>query len=68
MAKNKATLAELLTKSDVAETLKVSTRTVENLVKAGNLPAPIRLSNHPRWRRSELIAYLNAQPTIQSEA
>lgn len=50
---------ELLTKADVAKLLQVSGRQVEILVKARRLPQPLRLSNHPRWRRSELMAFLD---------
>ena len=50
---------ELLTKADVAKLLQVSGRQVEILVKARRLPQPLRLSTHPRWRRSELMAFLD---------
>lgn len=63
MTKATLTPPELLTKADVAKLIQVSTRQVENLVKAGSLPAPIRLSHHPRWRRSQLMAFLDAQST-----
>jgi hypothetical protein len=46
----------LLKKDDVAKVLQVSTRQVENLVRAGRIPAPIYLSKQsPRWRREELM-------------
>ena len=51
---------ELMTKSDVAKLIQVSARQVENLVKSGRLIAPIRLGSHPRWRRSQLLAFLDA--------
>ena len=50
---------ELLTKADVAKLLQFSGRHVEILVKDGRLPQPLRLSNHPRWRRTELMAFLD---------
>ncbi len=50
---------ELLTKIDVAKMLQVSGRQVENLVRAGRLPQPVRLGAHPRWRRGELAAFLD---------
>lgn len=49
---------ELMTKKDVAAEIQVSGRQVENLVKAGRLPQPIRLGSHPRWIRSELMAHI----------
>ncbi len=50
---------ELLTKSDVGKVVQVSCRQVENLVRAGKLPQPVRLGSHPRWRRTELMAFLD---------
>ena len=40
-----------------------STRQIELLVAAGKFPAPIRLGSHPRWRRSDLLNWLEAQST-----
>lgn len=49
----------LLLKSDVASLLQISTRQVENLVRAGRIPAPVYLSKQsPRWRRDEVLAAL----------
>jgi excisionase family DNA binding protein len=58
---------ELLTKSDVAKLIQVSGRQVELLVKAGRLPAPIRLGTHPRWRRAALLAWLDAVGTDSAQ-
>ena len=53
----------LLTKSDVGSLLQVSTRQVENLVRAGRIPAPLYLSKQaPRWVRSELLATIVGAP------
>ncbi len=49
----------LLTKTEVAEKLKVSTRQVELLVKAGKLPEPIRIGSHPRWLYSQICDLVN---------
>ncbi len=49
---------ELLTKTDLSKLLQVSGRQIENLVKSSRLPKPIRLGTHPRWRRSELMEFL----------
>ena len=49
----------LLLKSDVASLLQISTRQVENLVRAGRIPRPLYLSaQSPRWRRDEVLAAL----------
>ena len=60
--------AELLIKADVAKLLQVSGRQVEILVKARRLPQPLRLSNHPRWRRSELLAFLDGLAAADESA
>lgn len=49
----------LLTKRDVATLLQVSIRHVENLVRDGKLPKPIRLGCHPRWRQHELLRFIS---------
>ncbi len=43
---------ELLTKRQVAEILKLSTRSVDRLIEKGTFPKGIRLGAVPRWRRS----------------
>lgn len=49
----------LLTKSDVAGLMQISTRQVENLVRAGRIPAPLYLSRQsPRWRLAEVLEAL----------
>mgnify|MGYP002629260469 CR=1 FL=1 len=49
----------LLTKTELAKKLKVSTRQVELMVKASKLPEPIRIGSHPRWLYSEICDWLN---------
>ena len=44
-----------LTKSEVAQRLKVSVKTVENRVKSGELPEPVKLGALRRWRVADLI-------------
>lgn len=51
----------LLTKSDVAKLLQVTPRTIENLLRAGRLPQPMRLGSHPRWLQSHLTEWLRQQ-------
>lgn len=60
-------IPEMLTKADVARLLQVSGRQVEILVKAKRLPQPIRLSAHPRWLRSELMAFLDSMAVSDSQ-
>lgn len=57
----------LLTKSDLSKLLQVSGRQVENLVRNGRLPQPIRLGTHPRWRRAELMSFLDSLTNAAAE-
>jgi predicted DNA-binding transcriptional regulator AlpA len=59
MKKPIKTEPELLTKTDLSNWIQVSGRQIENLVRAKRLPEPIRLGKHPRWRRSELMAFID---------
>lgn len=55
------TLPELMTKKQVAEFLQCSQRQVELLTNKGRIAAPIYLgSSSPRWKRTELLASLEA--------
>jgi hypothetical protein len=38
-----------------------STRHIEKMVADGRFPAPIYLGRNPRWRRSDLLKWLNDQ-------
>jgi predicted DNA-binding transcriptional regulator AlpA len=58
-----AELKPLNTKKETAAWGVCSTRQIELLVDAGKFPAPIRLGSHPRWRRSDLLNWLEAQST-----
>lgn len=52
----------LMTKRDVASYLQCSLRQVELLAAKKRISAPIYLgSASPRWKRSELLAHLDAQ-------
>lgn len=55
-------LPEWMTKTQVALWLQCSQRQVELLTGKGRLPKPIYLGeSSPRWKRSELMAHLDAQ-------
>lgn len=56
-----AELPPLSTKKQVARWAGCSTRQVELQTQAGTFPAPIRLGTHPRWRRSDLLRWLDEQ-------
>lgn len=50
----------LLTISDVAELLSECKRQVSRLVAEERLPAPLYLGRLPRWRESEISAWIAA--------
>ena len=53
---------ELMTKRQVAAFLQCSERQVELLTKKKRISQPVYLgSASPRWKRSELLAHLDAQ-------
>ena len=54
-------LDALATKKDVANWAGTTTRNIELLVAAGKFPMPIRLGTRPRWRRSDLLNWLDSQ-------
>ncbi len=52
-------LPELLTKQEVAALLRVDVRTLRRMVLAGEVPAPITISDRTdRWRRSTIESSL----------
>lgn len=56
------TVPPLMTLEDVAGHLRVTTRTVQRRVAAGTFPRPIAVGpNSPRWRRSDLDAWISSQ-------
>ena len=55
--------ADLLTKAEVAQYLRVSDRTVSRLIRAGKLPAA-RIGRAVRIRQSDLLDLLNEKPSI----
>jgi len=44
-----APIAALLQKSDLCERLNLSLRTLENMVKAGTFPPPVRIGKRVYW-------------------
>lgn len=51
----------LLRVQDVAERLGVSVRTMENLIKAGRVPAFVRIGRQRRWRPEDIERFLECQ-------
>lgn len=51
-------LPTLLTIDDVADTLKVSPRTLDRMLKDDEFPRPLRIGSQRRWAPGALEAYL----------
>lgn len=50
---------QLLRVGDVAEILDLGVTTIWRQVRKGNLPAPIKIGDATRWRRSDIEALLH---------
>jgi excisionase family DNA binding protein len=50
--------AALMTGGEVAELLRVSTRMIYRLKDSGRMPQPIKLGGSVRWRRAELVEWI----------
>jgi predicted DNA-binding transcriptional regulator AlpA len=61
-ATNRGALAEmgLLTVEQVAEFVQLSPRAIWRLRSKGWIPDPIRVGSAVRWRRSEIVAWVEA--------
>ena len=58
-------LPQLVDLKEVAEYLRVTTRTVHRWVATGHFPAPVRLGNGPkarlRWHREDILGFVAQQ-------
>jgi excisionase family DNA binding protein len=52
--------ALVLTRSDLAELLRTSERTLNRLNSTGRIPMPFRLGGQLRWNREEVEAWVEA--------
>lgn len=52
--------AALLRIGELAELLRVSPRHLRRLADSGRMPAPVRLGHSLRWRRADLLAWIEA--------
>ncbi|MHB8863461.1 MAG: helix-turn-helix transcriptional regulator [Pirellulaceae bacterium] len=48
----------LISAPELAKILGISARSVWRLLSAGKLPAPVRLGGAVRWRRSDVLAWI----------
>ncbi len=56
----------LLTVSEVAQSLRISETTVREMCKRGELPA-VRVGKHYRIKQADLDAYLQTDPPRQAQ-
>ncbi len=52
---------------DVAQELRVTTKTITNLVDRGELPKPAKLGRKPLWVRHEIFQYIELKLSIDSK-
>jgi predicted DNA-binding transcriptional regulator AlpA len=53
---------EVLDRQGVAALLGITTRSVDRLVKRGELPRPTYFGNRPRWLQLEILARFRRRP------
>jgi excisionase family DNA binding protein len=54
----------LITAKELARMLQVSTRTVWRLLKAGEIPKPIRIGGMVRWRLDTVHDWITGKPAL----
>lgn len=54
---------QLITKKEVASLLAISKRTVDRLVSVGDLPRPFKVGGCTRFRRIEILNFINSATT-----
>jgi len=50
-------LSPMLGKADLCTRLNVSERTIENLVKQGNFPPPVRIGKYVYWSETAIVKW-----------
>ena len=59
---------DLLTRKQVEEKVQLTTSSIYRLMRAGKLPAPIRIGESAvRWRSDELQTWLDERPRATGE-
>lgn len=54
-----ATEQQFLTKKDLSELLKVTTRTIDRLIQDNKFPKPLRFGRNVRWRPDAIEDWMN---------
>lgn len=52
-----ATLSSLLNKTDLCQKLKISPRTIENMIKDGKFPPAVRIGKFVYWTESSIARW-----------
>ena len=69
MSTTEAMTSELLTTRQVSEMLNVGQRSVWRWSHSGRMPAPVRIGNAVRFRRAEIVDWLEAGcPRVNARA
>ncbi len=50
----------LVSIAEVAQMLRASIRTIERMLATGEIPEPVRLRGSRRWRREDIVAWVDA--------
>ena len=58
--KGETAVPPTLTRKDLQVVFKVSGRTIDRLVASGQLPAPFRVGRSCRWRRLDIVGFIEA--------
>jgi predicted DNA-binding transcriptional regulator AlpA len=56
----------LMTKNELQNVLRISSRTLGRLIESGEIPQPIRVGQRPRWRVGDVNRCLAAAPAAAS--
>ncbi len=54
---------ELLTKKEAAKVAKIAESTLDKYVKEGKFPKPVYLGSYPRWRKSDILKFIDNLPS-----
>ncbi len=57
---------EFLTVQELAKRYRVTIRTINNLRKAGRLPAPLKIGHSARWKVSDIQTWENTAKELNA--
>jgi predicted DNA-binding transcriptional regulator AlpA len=59
-------LDPLLTRNELPDLLRLSSRTIGRLTVMRQIPQPIMVGRSYRWRRSDVVHFINGQTEVRS--